>query len=146
MRPLLFQAMLRRRLSGAAGVQGPQKKDSEALSRARKQERCQGTGAIERKELIMSLYRQAGSKVFWYDFHFDGQRIRESTKTTNIERARKMERKRRQKLEENTASIQKPERPKLFSTAAEAWMEAKKPKWAPRMYRSEEHTSELQSP
>jgi hypothetical protein len=82
----------------------------------------------------MSLYRQAGSKVFWYDFHFDGQRIRESTKTTNIERARKMERKRRQKLEENTASIQKPERPKLFSTAAEAWMEAKKPKWSPRMY------------
>ena len=29
----------------------------------------------------MSVYRPASSKVWWYDFIFEGQRVRESAKT-----------------------------------------------------------------
>ena len=81
----------------------------------------------------MSIYRPAGSNVWWMDFHFQGQRIRESTLMTSKTRARDVENKRKQDLREGVAGIRKPQAPKLFSVAAGEWMEAKKPKWSPRM-------------
>jgi integrase len=81
----------------------------------------------------MSLYRPAGSKIWWFDFHYSGQRIRESTKMPSKTRAREVEAKRKQELRDGSAGIRKREAPKLFSVAAVDWMEAKKQKWSPRM-------------
>jgi integrase len=82
----------------------------------------------------MALYRQTGSKIYWMDFHFQGQRIRESTLMSSITRAKEVQAKRKQRVQDGAAGIRKPEAAKLFSTAAADWMEAKKPKWSPRMY------------
>lgn len=90
----------------------------------------------------MSLYRpkyrdpETGelvpSKVFWMDFHYQGQRIRESTEQTGITRAREVQAKRKQELRDSTSGIRKREAPKLFSLAFQAWTDAKRLKWSPR--------------
>jgi len=80
----------------------------------------------------MSLYRPAGSKIYWMDFHYHGQRIRESTEMPSITRAREVQAKRKQGLRDGSAGIRKAEAPRLFATAAAEWMDAKKPKWSPR--------------
>lgn len=82
----------------------------------------------------MSLYRPAGSRIYWMDFHFKGQRIRESTGQLGITRAREVQDKRKQELRDGTAGIRKREAPKLLSVAAAEWMEAKKAKWSPGMF------------
>ena len=80
----------------------------------------------------MSLYRPTGSRIYWMDFHFSGQRIRESTKMPSITRAKEVQAKRKQELRDGTAGIRKREAPKLLSLAAAEWMAAKK-KWSPGM-------------
>jgi integrase len=79
----------------------------------------------------MSLFRYKGSKVWTMDFHIHSQRIRESTGTRSKTLATDIERKRRRELEEGTAGIRKRKQPKLFSLAADEWVEAKTPDWAP---------------
>jgi integrase len=81
----------------------------------------------------VSLYRQTGSKIWWFDFHYQGQRIRESTGMSSKTRAREVENKRKKGLRDGAAGIRKPDAPKLFDTAAADWMEAKKSKWSPGM-------------
>jgi len=76
----------------------------------------------------MALYKQKGSKVWWYEFQFNGQRIRESAKTTSKVVAKEAERARRRQLEENYNSIKKPEMPKLFPIAAEEYMAVQRQK------------------
>ena len=46
----------------------------------------------------MSLYRPSGSKVYWMDFFFAGQRVRESTTMKSKTVAKKVEDKRKQDL------------------------------------------------
>jgi integrase len=82
----------------------------------------------------MSLYRPSGSQIYWMDFHFHGQRVRESTGMPGISRAREVQAKRKQVLRDGAAGIRKREPPQLFSTAAAEWMEAKKAKWSTRMF------------
>jgi integrase len=79
----------------------------------------------------MSLFRYQGSKVWTMDFHIHGQRIRESTGTRSKTLAADIERKRRREIEEGTAGIRKRTQPKLFSLAADEWVKAKTPDWAP---------------
>ncbi len=79
----------------------------------------------------MSLYKQRGSKVWWYEFQFDGQRIRESSKTTSRKLAEKAERVRRRQLEEGYNGIKKPEPPKIFSLAADEFIAVRRPNSAP---------------
>jgi hypothetical protein len=55
----------------------------------------------------MSLYKQPGSKVWWYEFWFNGQRIRESSKTTKKTVAAEAGRARRRQLEEAFNGIKK---------------------------------------
>ena len=75
----------------------------------------------------MSLYRPTKhGKVWWYDFTFQGQRIRESAETTSKTLAKKIMDKRRRELEEGAAGIRKRQPPRLFSVAADAWLENKK--------------------
>ena len=75
----------------------------------------------------MALYKQKGSSIWWYEFQFAGQRIRESTKTTDKNLAREAERARRRQLEESFNGIRKPEMPKTFSVAAEEFIALKRP-------------------
>lgn len=75
----------------------------------------------------MSLYKQRGSNVWWYEFQFAGQRIRESAKTTSRQVAINAMRARRRQVEEDYNGIKKPERPKLFSVAAEEFITLRRP-------------------
>ena len=81
----------------------------------------------------MSLYRPAGSRIWWFDFHFSGQRIRESTKMSSRTRARECEEKRKSELRDGAAGIRKREAPKLFAVAFAEYVEAKKAKWSTGM-------------
>ena len=73
----------------------------------------------------MSVYRPASSKVWWYDFIFEGQRVRESAKSRSKTIARDAEKSRRRELEESYNGIKRRDRAKLFSVAAEEWLALK---------------------
>lgn len=73
----------------------------------------------------MSIYRPASGKVWWYDFIFQGQRIRESSKTRSKTIAREAEKVRRRELEESYNGIKRRDRAKLFGIAADEWLQMK---------------------
>src|SRR5664279_247609 len=71
----------------------------------------------------MAIYRPTkDSKVWWYDFIFEGQRVRESAKTRSKTVAKDAEKARRRELEESYNGIKRRDRAKLFSVAAEEWL------------------------
>jgi len=71
----------------------------------------------------MAVYRPTkDSKVWWYDFIFEGQRVRESAKTRSKTVAKDAERVRRRELEESYNGIKRRDRAKLFSVAADEWL------------------------
>ncbi len=73
----------------------------------------------------MSVYRPASSKVWWYDFIFERQRVRESAKTRSKTIAKDAEKARRRELEESYNGIKRRDRAKLFSIAADEWLQLK---------------------
>jgi integrase len=80
----------------------------------------------------MSIYQPKGSKTWTMDFHFDGQRIRESCGTRSETLAKKIESKRRHNLEEAREGFKKKKKHALlFSLAAEKYLE-KQTTWAPK--------------
>ena len=75
----------------------------------------------------MSVYRPSkDSKVWWYEFIFEGQRVRESAKTRSKTVAKDAEKSRRRELEESYNGIKRRDRAKLFSVAADEWLAIKK--------------------
>src|SRR5438552_3739787 len=71
----------------------------------------------------MAVYRPTkASKVWWYDFIFEGQRVRESAKTRSKTLARDAERARRRELDESYNGIKRGDRAKLLSIAADEWL------------------------
>lgn len=71
----------------------------------------------------MAIYRPTkDSKVWWYDFIFEGQRVRESAKTRSKTVAKNAEKARRRELEESYNGIKRRDRAKLFSIAADDWL------------------------
>jgi len=70
----------------------------------------------------MSVYRPTGSKVWWYEFRFANQRIRESTKTRSKTLAAEAERIRRRELERSYNGVRKRVTVKLFAIAADEWL------------------------
>src|ERR1700728_3821335 len=76
-------------------------------------------------EIAMSVYRPAISKVWWYDFIFEGQRVRESAKTRSKTIAKDAEKARRRELEESYNGIKRRDRAKLFSIATDDWLQLK---------------------
>jgi len=68
----------------------------------------------------MSLYKRGD--VWWYKFWFNGQLIRESSKSENKTLAKDAERARRRELESAYNRIPKRERMPLFSHAADLWL------------------------
>lgn len=83
----------------------------------------------------MSLYKRGD--VWWYKFRFAGQVIRESSKSESKTVARDAERARRRELEEGLHGIRK-RRARLFSTAADEWLNFKRPHLAPRSVKIEQ--------
>jgi integrase len=71
----------------------------------------------------MEPFRKPGSKVYTYEFQFNGQRIRESSGTRNLALARTIMRSRRTELEEGRAGIVRTPPPGFFSAEAAAFME-----------------------
>lgn len=76
----------------------------------------------------MSLYKRGG--VWWYEFEFRGQRIRETTGSDSKTLAIKAERQRRRELEESANGIRAARRPVLFPTAAREWMATNRARWS----------------
>lgn len=75
---------------------------------------------------MMSVYRPTkNSKVWWYDFIFEGQRVRESGKSRSKTVAKDAEKARRRELEESYNGIKRRDRAKLFSVAADEWLALK---------------------
>ncbi|MGA9424672.1 MAG: hypothetical protein WBV33_06310, partial [Terracidiphilus sp.] len=74
----------------------------------------------------MSLFPRGD--VWWYEFYFAGQRIRESTKSTSKTVAREAEKNRRRELEEgfNNITDQRRERIRTFRDMAEDFYDAYK--------------------
>ena len=73
----------------------------------------------------MSLYKQHGSNVWWYEFRFNKIRYRESAKTTSKTVASEALKARRREFEEKFNGIKKREMPKTFLVAAKEHKEAK---------------------
>ncbi len=71
----------------------------------------------------MSLYRRGD--VWWYKFWFNGQLIRESSKSDSKTLAKDAERARRRELEQAYNRIPKRERMRLFPHAAALWLASK---------------------
>ncbi len=71
----------------------------------------------------MGLYRR--DKTWWFEFVFEGRRVRESAKTSSKSIAIEAERKHRRRLEEAANGIVKREKPRLFPLAADRWFESK---------------------
>jgi len=70
----------------------------------------------------MAVYRPTkDSKVWWYEFIFEGQRVRESAKTRSKTVAKDAEKARRRELEQSYNGIKRRDRAKLFSVAADEW-------------------------
>ena len=86
----------------------------------------------------MALFRYPGKKTWWYEFHFAGQKVRESAKTRSKELARRAENKRRHELEENYNRLKQRVRPQLLTAAAAEWLALKRPSLAERSYAIEQ--------
>jgi hypothetical protein len=71
----------------------------------------------------MSLYKRGD--VWWYKFWFNGQFIRESSKSDSKTLAKDAERARRRELEKAYNHIPKRERMPLFSRASDLWLASK---------------------
>jgi integrase len=82
----------------------------------------------------MALFRYPGKKTWWYEFHFAGQKVRESAKTRSKTIARRAELKRRAELEEGYHGLKKRQAPRLFKVAADEWLGMKKATLAPKSY------------
>jgi integrase len=71
----------------------------------------------------MSVYRQRGSKVYWVDFEFNGERIRFSSKSRSKKVAIQAEKAHRRRLEEGYNGIKRPDPPKTFAAAAKDFVD-----------------------
>lgn len=67
----------------------------------------------------MGLFKRG--EVWWYEFSFQGQRIRESAHTNSKTAAGHIERERRRSLELSAGGVRQ-QKPLLFSVAAKAWL------------------------
>src|SRR5271155_5746065 len=76
----------------------------------------------------MALYKRG--EVWWYEFVFRGQRIRESSNSSAKTLAIRIERERRRQLELGVAGLKEGPQPLLFSVAMKRWLELNTPRWS----------------
>src|SRR5271167_185313 len=75
----------------------------------------------------MAIYKRGGK--WWYEFVFQGQRIRESSHSPNKAVALRIERERRRQLELGAGNVDEIRRPLMFSRVAKTWAEGN-PHWS----------------
>src|ERR1017187_7825821 len=92
----------------------------------------------------MAVYQRGG--IWWYDFQFLGQRIRESSYSGSKNLAQRMERERRRSLEMGNAGLKPAKQPLLFSVAARDWLETSKAHWSASNTRIESYNVEHLKP
>ncbi len=68
----------------------------------------------------MAVYKRGN--VYWYEFQFLGQRVRDSAHTSNRELARSIERNRRRTMEESAGGVKKV-KPIQFRKGSKKWLE-----------------------
>jgi integrase len=83
----------------------------------------------------MTLYQRG--KVWWYEFEFRGQRIRESAHTRTKGIAERIERERRRQLELGSVGLKEHRTPQMFSVTSKKWLETSKTHWSASNYRIE---------
>jgi integrase len=76
----------------------------------------------------MAVYQRGG--IWWYEFQFLGQRIRESSYSSSKSLAQRIERERRRSLELGASVLKQTKHPQLFSIAARDWLDTNKPHWS----------------
>ena len=76
----------------------------------------------------MGVYQRGD--IWWYEFQFLGQRIRESSYSSSKNLAKRAERERRRSLELGTAGLKATKQPLLFNVAARDWQETNKAHWS----------------
>lgn len=76
----------------------------------------------------MSLYRRG--KVWWFEFKFRGQRVRESAETTSKTLALRVEDARRRALVMGASGIKKIQQPSIFTVVSKSWFETGKGHWS----------------
>ncbi len=76
----------------------------------------------------MALFRYPNSMIWWYDFRFNGQRYRASTKSRSRLVAEQAEKARRRQAEENFNQIPKRQAPRTLAVAAEEFLHLKRNK------------------
>jgi integrase len=76
----------------------------------------------------MSLFKRG--EVYWFEFEFRGQRVRESTHSTSRTLAVRAERQRRREFEEGTNGLQAARKPKLFAAASRDWLDTNRARWS----------------
>src|SRR5712691_12222196 len=77
-----------------------------------------------REGRLMAIYKRGGT--YWFEFIFEGRRIRRSTKTRSGKAARDIESAYRIKLAKGEVGLEEPKRVPTFSTALKeflAWSE-----------------------
>jgi integrase len=81
------------------------------------------------------LYRRG--RIWWFKFTFNGRVVRESTKSTSKDVARRVELQRRRAQEEGYHGLRRRDAPSTLKRAAERWLEEREVTWAPKTTRIE---------
>jgi integrase len=76
----------------------------------------------------MAVYKRG--EIWWYEFKFRGQRIRETSSTRSKAVAQRIERERRRQLELGNAGLKESKQALMFSVAVKRWVEVKRPHWS----------------
>jgi integrase len=76
----------------------------------------------------MSLFKRGS--VYWYEFSFQGVRIRESARTKNGQVAERIMREHRRKLELGRGGMKEVVKPKTFAAAAKDWLTVSTAQWS----------------
>ena len=87
----------------------------------------------------MTLYRRG--KVWWFEFLLNGIRVRQSSKLTNKELARKVESATRNAMALSAGGVEKVPDPMLFAKAAESYLLDREAHWSAKT--REMHTNSL---
>jgi integrase len=78
----------------------------------------------------MTVFRRG--KVWWYEFMFQGARIRESSNSSNKDVCLRLENERKRKLALGLGGLDEVLKPKLFSVAAKEYLLDREPHWSPK--------------
>ena len=78
----------------------------------------------------MSVFKRGN--VWWYEFAFQGQRIRQSSKSPVKAVCLRAERERRRELEEGANNLKEVAKPRLFSGAVKAYLLEREAHWSPK--------------